>query len=203
MVRAATCTRRRPCRRSWPRLPAAIRRPWVVSSSTLVPVALVAACRAPRSMTRPSADCTAETDTSVVRGVTASAICSSGTSRARPPGSPLLLTQCDRRPISATRTVRRSLKPIFGCLRCKRGGSWASGPARIPATRCRTPPDRPGSTPGARCCRRPARRAPAVWPRRWRTQRGSMRRPAASRAKWCCSVGSVILTIHRSKTMKN
>ena len=129
-MRAATCTRRRPCRRSWPRLPAAIRRPWVVSSSTLVPVALVAACRAPRSMTRPSADCTAETDTSVVRGVTASAICSSGTSRARPPGSPLLLTQCDRRSISATRTVRRSLKPIFGCLRCKRGGFWASARTR-------------------------------------------------------------------------
>ena len=37
--------------------------------------------------------------------------------------------------------------------------------------------------PGARCCRRPARRAAAVWPRRWRTHRGSTRHPAASQGR--------------------
>src|SRR5580658_972628 len=47
----------------------------VVSSMILVPVAAHAATSASRSAIRPLADCTADTDTSVVVLVTASAMC--------------------------------------------------------------------------------------------------------------------------------
>ena len=53
----------------------------VTSSSTRVPVASQACASASRSARRPSADCTALTDTHSVDGRTASASASSGTSR--------------------------------------------------------------------------------------------------------------------------